>query len=54
MSGNSVWQRSPTFSNNGNITWFGTLTGRVGVTFTPTAMYLREGRRSRGCTTITT
>jgi outer membrane immunogenic protein len=38
MKGNQIWQASPTFSNNGKIPWFGTLTGRVGYTFTPTAM----------------
>ena len=39
MKGNTTWQASPTFTNNGKIPWFGTLTGRVGVTFVPTAMF---------------
>ena len=30
MKGNQIWQASPTFTNNGKIPWFGTVTGRVG------------------------
>jgi outer membrane immunogenic protein len=39
MKGNTTWQASPTFTNNGKIPWFGTVTGRVGVTFVPAAMF---------------
>ena len=43
MKGNSTWQANPWFSNNGKIPWFGTLTGRVGVTFVPSAMFYAKG-----------
>jgi len=39
MKGNQIWQANPTYSNSGKIPWFGTVTGRVGVTFVPAAMF---------------
>ena len=39
IKGNQIWQANPTFSNNGRIPWFGTVTGRIGVTFVPAAMF---------------
>ncbi len=39
MKGNTIWQTNSNYSNNGKIPWFGTVTGRVGVTFVPAAMF---------------
>jgi outer membrane immunogenic protein len=39
MKGNQIWQAAPQFANNGKIPWFGTVTGRVGFTFVPSAMF---------------
>lgn len=39
MTGDTIWQAAPQFANNGKIPWFGTLTGRVGFTFVPAAMF---------------
>ncbi len=44
MKGNTIWQANPSFRNNGSIPWFGTLTGRAGITFVPAAMiYAKVG-----------
>ena len=39
LTGNTIWQPFPQFSNSGTIPWFATVTGRVGVTFVPAAMF---------------
>ena len=44
MKGNTIWQANPAFRNNGDIPWFATVTGRIGITIAPAAMiYAKAG-----------